>query len=192
MLNFARSAVRWTGRHAFPALAATVVAVGAAGGGIGYAVASQHTAVPAATSAATPSPASGPLKGGGAGATRAPGLLQRALQMLATQTGQSVAAVRSQLAAGKSIDEIAGSKAAAIQNEILAAITKVADRAVKRGRITPAQESADLAMARTRISALLAEPGTQLLKDAQNALRFLQGHGARPHPAPTAPASPAA
>jgi hypothetical protein len=190
-----RSAARWVGRHAFPALAATVIAVGAAGGGIGYAVASQHTATATSTPSGTVSPApSSAAKGHRAtGAARAARLLQRALSLIASQTGQSVATVRSELAAGKSVNEIAGAKAPAIESQILAQITKIAARAVSAGKISSAQETSILAIAKTKIDALMAEPGTQLLQDARNALQYLNGKGLKhlSRPAAAAP-TPAA
>jgi hypothetical protein len=188
-LRFAHIAAHWAGRHAFPVIAATVIAIGAAGGGIGYAVASQHSTPAPTAAAASRTPAASPLKGLKPTTAGAASLVQRALAMLASQTGQSVVAVRSQLAAGKSVDAIAGWKAPAIETEILSAITKLADRAVANHRITAMQEATDLALAKTRVEALMAEPGTQLMKDAQRALQFLQTHG---HKAagPTAHASP--
>jgi hypothetical protein len=184
MLRSARSAAHWVGRHAFPAIAATVIVVGAAGAGIGYAVASQH-----ATAAPTSSTSSAANGHRAAAEGRGAQLLQRALSLLATQTGQSVATVRRELAAGKSVDAIAGLKAPAIESAILAQISKLASRAVSAGRISAAQETAGLAMAKTKIKALMAEPGTQLLKDARNALQFLQGHGLK-HSAPPAATAP--
>jgi hypothetical protein len=189
-------AAHWVGRHAFPALAATVIAVGAAGGGIGYAVASQHTTTAASSSpsgaaAAAPSSAAKGHRGGAA--ARAGLLLQRALSLIASQTGQSVATVRSELAAGKSVDQIAGAKAAAIESQILAQITTVAGRAVSAGKITSTQESSILAMAKTKIDALMAEPGTQLLQDTRSALQYLNGKGLKHLPPPAAAApTPAA
>lgn len=188
MMRFTTAAAHWVGRHAFPAVAASVIAVGAAGGGIGYAVASEHTTASATTTPTAPlstSPAAGTAKK--PAAARGTALVQRALAMLAKQTGQSVASVRSQLAAGRSIDQIAGAKAPAIQTEIMSAITRLADRAVASGRMTAAQEQAALATATTRVQALMAEPGTNLLADAQKALAFLKAHG---HKVPAAAASP--
>jgi hypothetical protein len=170
------AAAHWLGRHAFPAIAATVVAVGAAGGGIGYAVASQPaTAAPASpTSSAgnTTQPAAATL-----GGRRPMQVFQRALTLLAADTGQTVVTVRGELAAGKSVDQIAGAKAPAIESKILAQLTKLAARAVSAGRMTAAQETTGLAMAKTTVAALMAEPGTKLLQDAQNALQFLQRPG---------------
>jgi hypothetical protein len=190
MLKPVRTAAHWVGRHAFPAIAATVVAVGAAGGGIGYAVASQHsTAAPVSSTSGstgtTPAPGAKPKTG--TAASRGAQLMQQALSLLATQTGQSVASVRSQLQAGKSIDDIAGAKAPAIESEILAQLNKLAARAVSAGKITAAQEANGLAMAKTKVEALMAEPGTQLLKDAQKFLQLLENPGAHHHAAGTAP-----
>jgi len=190
MLTFTRSAARWVGRHALPAVAVTAIALGAAGGGIGYAVASQHTTAPPSSAAGTTMPAPSSAATGKTSGARAAQLIQRALNLLASQTGQSVASVRSQLEAGKSVDDIAGAKAPAIESSILAEVTKLADRAVSAGRITAAQETAGLAVAKTRIAALMAEPGTQLIKDARGALQFLHGHGAR-HGAAPATGAPA-
>jgi hypothetical protein len=186
MFTFTRSAARWVGRHALPAVAVTAIALGAAGGGIGYAVASRHTATaPASSAAGTTKPAPSSAATGKTSGARAAQLIQRALSLLASQTGQSVASVRSQLEAGKSVDDIAGAKAPAIESGILAQVTKLADRAVSAGRITAAQETAGLAVAKARIAALMAEPGTQLIKDARGALQFLHAHGARHGAAPS-------
>lgn len=194
MLTFTRSAARWVGRHALPAVAVAAIALGAAGGGIGYAVASQHTTTaPPSSAAGTTKPAPSSAATGKTSGARAAQLIQRALSLLASQTGQSVASVRSQLEAGKSVDDIAGAKAPAIESSILAQVTKLADRAVSAGRITAAQETAGLAVAKTRIAALMAEPGTQLIKDARGALQFLHARGARHGAAPStgAPATAA-
>jgi hypothetical protein len=191
MLTFARRAARWVGRHALPAVAVTAIALGAAGGGIGYALASQHTTTAPASSAAgatKAAPSSAATRK--TSAARAALLIQHALSLLASQTGQSVASVRSQLEAGKSVDDIAGAKAPAIESSILAQVTKLADRAVSAGRITAAQETAGLAVAKTRIAALMAEPGTQLIKDARSALQFLHAHGAKHGAVPATGAPP--
>ncbi|MBJ7594712.1 MAG: hypothetical protein JF886_07595 [Candidatus Dormibacteraeota bacterium] len=196
MLRRVRTAAHRVGRHAFPAAAATVIVLGAAGGGIGYAVASRHsTAAPvsstsASTGATTPVGSATPKHA--TPAMRGAQVIERVLSLLAAQTGQSVAWVRSQLEAGKSVNDIAGAKAPAIESAILAQINKLAARAVSAGRITAAQETAGLAMAKTKVEALMAEPGTQLLKDAQKFLQFLQTHGAARHLAVTPTPTPAA
>ncbi len=194
MKTFLRTAARWVGRHAFPAVAATVVAVGAAGGGIGYAVASQHSAA-APVSSASGSTGTTPIAGtkpkAGAAASRGAQLLQRALSLVAAQSGQTAASVRSQLAAGKSIDAIAGAKAPAVESAILDQLNKLAQKAVAAGKITAAQAATGLAAAKTKVEALMAEPGTQLLKDAQQFQRLLQHSGAH-HRAAAAPSPSAA
>jgi hypothetical protein len=190
MFTFVRSAARWVGRHAFPAAAATVLVVGAAAGGIGYSIAGGHaTAAPissAAPSTTTHPPATGKAKPHtGTAASRGQALINRALSMLSKETGQSVASIRAQLAAGKSVDAIAGAKAPAIQAEILAQLTKLGDRAVAAKKITAAQETMYLALAKAKVVALMAEPGTQLMQDVQKFLQMLQMH--RPAAATPAP-----
>jgi len=194
MLKPFRTAAHWVGRHAFPALAAAVIAVGAAGGGIGYAVASQHSATaPATSSTGSTITAPSPTAKAKGKSSRGTQVIQRALAFLASQTGQSVASVRSQLAAGKSINDIAGVKAPAIESQVLAQITKIVAKGVSAGKISATQQTADLATAKTKVDALMAEPGTQLLSDAQKFLQFLQTHGAGHHAAAATPApSPAA
>ena len=179
MLTFARRATRWVGAHALPATAAAVVLLGAAGGGIGYEVAGNHAASPVTKPpAAAPTPGAAAPRPGAASTApaRAAQLLQRGLEMLAGQTGQTTAQVRTQLMAGKSVNDIAGSGAAQVQATIITAITALADKAVAAGRITAGQEAAGLDTAKTRISALMAEPGPQLLKDLQQLIQFLRSH----------------
>lgn len=192
MSSFIRSAAHWVARHSFPAAAATVLVVGAAGGGIGYSIAGQHAAAAPITSPA-PSPTHSPAAAkphSGTPASRGQALVTRALTMLSKATGQSVTSIRTQLAAGKSLDDIAGAKAPAIEAQILAQLTNLGDRAVKAGKITAAEETTYLALAKTKVAALMAEPGTQLMQDVQKFLQFLQTHhraaAASPTPAPGA------
>ena len=186
-----RSTARWLASHAFPAAAVAVVAVGAAGGGIGYAVATQHaTAAPVAaapTPSATPGIASSKRTAG-----RADMLIQRGLRALSAATGQSVASIQAQLAAGKSIDQVAGAKAPTIETEILNGITQLVDRGVARGRISAAQKSSILAMAKTKVDALMAEPGTTLVKDIRQLIQQFQRPGGFPGSAASPSATPAA
>ncbi|MBJ7609746.1 MAG: hypothetical protein JF887_10025 [Candidatus Dormibacteraeota bacterium] len=191
-----RAAARWVGHHTLPAAAATVLAVGAAGGGIGYSIAGQHAAaaVAASTGPATQPSGGNGKAGSGTRATRGEALIQKALARLATETGQSVASIRAQLAAGKSVDAIAGPKAPAIETDILGQLTKLGDRAVKAGKITATQETTYLAMAKTRVEALMAEPGTQLMQDLQRFLHDVSAHGLghAGHQATAPPAAPSA
>lgn len=189
MFTFVRSAAQWVGRHAFPAAAATVLVVGAAAGGIGYSIAGGHAAA-APISATAPStthpPATGKAKPhAGTAANRGQALINQALSMLSKETGQSVGSIRALLAAGKSVDAIAGATAPAVQAQILAQLTKLGDRAVAAKKITPAQETMYLALAKTKVTALMAEPGTQLMQDVQKFLQMLQTH--RPAAATTTP-----
>jgi hypothetical protein len=188
MLTFVRSAAHWLGRHSFPAAATAVLVLGAAGGGIGYSIAAHPAAAPVSSSAAPAShPPARAKPRSGTAASRGQALITKALGMLSKDIGQPVASIRTQLAAGKSINDIAGAiKAPAVQTQILAQITKLGDRAVKAGKISSTQESTYLALAKTKVAALMAEPGTQLLQDVQKFLQMLPTH--RPSEAPT-PAS---
>jgi hypothetical protein len=195
MMRANSKAAHWVGRHAFPAIAATVIVVGATSAGIGYALASQSTTAATTSPVPTISGSAKPAPLSGTGARRAPGATQLAralrqtLTLIAGQIGQSVATIRSELAAGKSVNQIAGAKAPAIESEILSQITKLAGRALGAGKITSAQEGSILATAKTKVAALMAESGTQLLKDARSALQFLYGKGPK-DPAPPAAAAP--
>jgi hypothetical protein len=172
MFGFAAGAARWAKRHALPAGAATVVLLGAAAGGIGYEIAGHPAAASTSASTAAHAPSTAAAPSG----DRAARLLERGIAMLATRVGESPAQVRADLAAGKSINDIAGAHATAIQAEIVTEITKLGDRAVKAGRITAAQEATYLAEAKTRIAALMAEPGPKLLQDYQKLVQSLKNH----------------
>jgi hypothetical protein len=187
MLTLIRSATHWVGRHSLPAAAATVLVLGAAGGGIGYSIASHTTAAPLSSSAPSASQPPATAKAhSGTAASRSQALITKALGLLSKAIGQPVASIRAQLAAGKSINDIAGSKASAVEAQILAEITKIGDRAVKAGKINATQESTYLALAKTKVAALMAEPGMKLMQDVQKFLQFLQ---TQRHTATASPAS---
>ncbi len=188
MFTFVRSATAWAGRHAFPVLAGSMILAAGAGGGITYAL-SSHTAAAAATTPAASSkttPAHKHDKGGAA--------LSKALALLATDTGQSVSAIRTQLQAGKSVDQVAGPTAAAkYQADLLARLRTFLDGKVAGGKMTAAEESARLAKATTALSSLMAEPGTTLLQQAGQLQHFVHGHGGHaPRTPATVQPSPAA
>jgi hypothetical protein len=202
MPRFISGAAHWVARHSFAAAAAAVLVVGAAGGGVGYAVAGQHNPTAASTgpsgsapvSPSTPPTRSRPRPAAGAATARGQTLLAGALGLIAKQTGLPVATVRKDLAGGQSVDQIAGANAPAVASQIMASITTLADRARNAGRITAAQESAGLALATSRLSALLAKPGPQLIEDLQSLLQFLPARAlprVTPPPAATAPPTPA-
>ena len=71
------------------------------------------------------------------------------------ETGLDRATVLQRLTAGETFAHIAGSKAQAVENDVLAAIQQRLDQAVARGHITKDQESALMAKAKTRVAAVL-------------------------------------
>jgi hypothetical protein len=84
------------------------------------------------------------------------GLRRELVGLVAGQTGQTVAQVRAELRAGKSLDEIAGSKAQAVRDAALDAVTKRLDALRTAGKITQAQETKRLARAKDRIARVMA------------------------------------
>jgi hypothetical protein len=78
------------------------------------------------------------------------------VQLVATQTGLSVKQVRTQVRAGKSLDAIAGSRAQAVRDAALDAVTRRLDAARATGTITAARETKLLATAKDRIVKVMA------------------------------------
>ena len=137
-------------------VAITAVALMAAGGATAAAVI-PAVAAPSSTSAPSTAPAT-PHHG-----TKTPGRhhghpLARALvHATAMETGLPVKTVLQDLAAGQTLNQIAGSKASAVENDVLTAMRQRLDRAVDRGKITKQQEEDLLAKAKTRIEKLMGE-----------------------------------
>ncbi|HEV7466404.1 MAG TPA: hypothetical protein VGP96_08880, partial [Candidatus Dormibacteraeota bacterium] len=75
---------------------------------------------------------------------------------VATQTGVTAQQVHAQLRAGRTLDAIAGSRAQAVRDAALDAVTRRLDAARARGRITPAQETRLVARAKDRIATVMA------------------------------------
>jgi hypothetical protein len=157
-------------------VAITAVALVAAGGATAAAVI-PAVAAPSSTSAPSTAPAT-PHHG-----TKAPGkhhghpIVRALVHATAKATGLPVTTVLKDLAAGQTLNQIAGGKAAAVENDALTALQKRLDRAVDRHKITKQQEADLLAKAKTRIEKLMGE-------DLSKAL-----HGASPTPSTSAGAS---
>jgi hypothetical protein len=115
---------------------------------------------PAATTSAPPALGTAPAAGQKpANAKRHhAGLALRHLlvKLTATQTGTTAQQVRAQAKAGKSLDAIAGSRAQAVRDAALDTVTKRLDAARGKGRITPAQETKQLASVKARIATAMA------------------------------------
>ena len=96
--------------------------------------AAQETAIIAALDAARPTDVNGGPKGGPIGIKHAD-----VLQIVATTLGTDTATVKTQLKAGKTIADIAGTKKQAVIDAIVAAETKAIDAAVTAGTLTADQ-----------------------------------------------------
>ena len=139
----------------------TAAGIGAAT--IPAALASTPTAAAATTSPSTtaPTPKASPVPGvKGKGKARALRLRLQLRRLLvaetAKQTGQTVEQVRTELRGGKSLDEIAGSKAQAVRDTVLDTVTRRLDGLRAKGTITQAQETRILARMQTRITKVMA------------------------------------
>lgn len=107
-------------------------------------------------------------------------LVKAVLRATVKETGLSRDALRQRLQAGQTIDQIAGDKAQAIENDVLSALKKRLDKAVAAGKGRSDQEVTLLAGAKTRIETLMS---TNLAN---------VGHGKHgPGPTPAASPSPA-
>jgi len=114
----------------------------------------------APTATASPSPSSSGEHGdrsGRIGKHLRHRLFHKLVELTAKDTGQSVDQVRAQLKAGKSLADIAGSKAAQVKTDAMNAIKDKLDKAVTRGRITADQETKLLSRARDAIDKLMAQ-----------------------------------
>ena len=147
-------------RRGLTAVAAILIAAAGAG---------SFLAVHAATSGpnAGGQLAAASLPAGTATAATAPGaarfhgrrpLLLALVRATVKETGLTAKTVRQDLQSGQTLDQIAGSKAGAVETDVLNAITTRLDRARKNGRITQQQETDRLAKAKTRIEMLMSTP----------------------------------
>lgn len=127
-------------------------------------------AVSAATSGSTPSAqlAAATVPATGSPAATTPGarkghrhpLLAALVRATVKETGLSAKTVRQDLRSGQTIDQIAGSKASAVESDVISALTTRLDKARQNGRITQQQETSLLARAKTRIEKLMSTPLT--------------------------------
>ena len=142
-------------RHVVMAAIVTALAAGAAGGGIGYTVFHSSSATSSST---RPSPS--------VSGRRAPGGRDRMvavlIQLVANDTHQSRQQVLAQLREGRTLDEIAGMEASAVEQQALSRLQARLDAAVQAGKLTQAQEQRRLAGRRAALETILSTPGTQL------------------------------
>ena len=154
------STLRWLRRHALPAVAATLIVGAAAGGGITYAMTSSPSPAAAATTT-KPAP-----KGGAA--TRGKGALfaHQVVAIMVRDTGMTLAAIKAELAKGQTLDQIAGTNATKLENDIVTALTTALSKRVPAAR-APERSTALATAIRKRVHAVMAEPGTQLLQQLE-------------------------
>jgi hypothetical protein len=128
---------------------AGVVAVGTAGGvAVHAAVSSSPTS--ASLTASTPSTAPSP-KASTCGPGIALGAAKQVLAIAAKDTGLTQQQILDQLRQGKTFDQIAGSKAATVEQDVLNALKARLDKAVSGGKLTQDRENTMLAKAKTAL-----------------------------------------
>ena len=140
-------------------IAAVLIAGGGAGSFLAVQAATSGSAPAGQLTAATTapgSPATGSPTTHGKG-WRHP-LLAALVRATAKETGLSAKTIREDLQSGQTIDQIAGSKASAVENDVLSALQGRLDKARAKGRITQQQETNRLNKARTRIEKLMTTP----------------------------------
>lgn len=137
-------------------LAGTVMAIATAGAGGAYMhlAASPTPSAGASSAPKTPEAMTPGAKthhhhhhGGGA--------LRALVRDTAKQTNQTPEQVLAELKAGKTFDQIAGTKAATVKQDVLAQAKTRLDGAVSRGRIDGTKEAAMLAKLSTQLDALM-------------------------------------
>jgi hypothetical protein len=175
----ARSLAGAARRHVVVSGVAGALIAGIVAGGVGFAVAR-----PPAASTQSAALTARPLAAGSATAARHPlrraAALRAIIGLVATDTHQTRAQVLAQLRAGKSLDQIAGSQAAAVRQQVIDRLTTRLNTAVAAKRITQAEATRRLAAWKTALATLMARPGTSL------------GHGPFRGARPGASASPSA
>lgn len=86
----------------------------------------------------------------------APTLRALLVQATSKETGLSPATVRTDLRSGKTLDEIAGAKAPAVLNDVLANVQARLQKAVTAGRLTTTAEAKQLARVKSRLQLLMS------------------------------------
>jgi len=129
---------------------AGVLAIGAAGG-VAVHAATSGSPGSASLTASTSSPSPSPHGGRNCVPAPALGIAKQVLAIAAKDTGLTQQQILDQLRAGKTFDQIAGSKAQAVENDLLAALKTRLDKAVSSGKLTQDRETSMLEKAKTAI-----------------------------------------
>lgn len=134
----------------------------------GAVTATQASGILAATSTASrtatpsPAPAGGAAAAGhkGKGIRAAVGAMKKLIAITAADTGQTADQVKAALKPGKSLDDIAGAKAATVRADALKALTAYLDAQVKAGKLTAEKEKGILARAPAMLDKVMAKHHT--------------------------------
>jgi hypothetical protein len=127
------------------------------GAGVTVHSATAGTTLTAAT--ATPSPSAAPGSGGNvcrpAKVLRL-GAARQVLSIAASVTGQTEQQITDQLRAGKTLNQVAGSKASTVETQALAKLKTALDGRVSSGKLSAAQEQTMLDKAKTELDKAMA------------------------------------
>jgi len=170
------------------ALAGAAMALAATGVGGAYMhlMASPASAAPQSTPTHKAAPGAEP--GGHHRGHRHPPLVGALVRDTAKLTGRTPAQVVADLKAGKTIDQIAGSQAATVKQDVMARAKTRLDRALSKGRIDAAKQKTLLDQLSARLDTLMSK---NLSAAVQHAGQHRGGHPADPA-APPASGAPAA
>lgn len=158
---------------------AGIVAAGVATGvAVAHTVAPSTAALAASTSAATPSASPGAsntcrpaLRGPALGAAK------QVLDIAATDLGQTRQQILDQLRSGKTLDQIAGSKASTIENDALAKLKAALDKRVADGKLSSSQETTMLSKARAALDKAMSSDLSGKLPPAAGSGDCVPGNG---------------
>ena len=172
MFEIARSLTRnlraAVGRHAVAAGLSLALAAAVAGVGAGFAIAASAGAslpTAAVTAATTSASATGNPSTGAA----ARPIIRGLIALTARDTGQTLAQVRTLLRQDETLNQVAGSQAAAVVQSADAAVTSKVSAREAAGKLSASQGSALATRADNRISQVMAAPGQRLLRALQRA-----------------------
>ncbi|HXA29178.1 MAG TPA: hypothetical protein VN193_10585 [Candidatus Angelobacter sp.] len=182
---------------------AGIFVVGGVVAGVGvHAATTGGATLTASTSTPSPSASPGagskvcrPNQGAGFGPAR------QVLSIAVSVTGQTRQQILDQLRAGKTLDQIAGSKAPAIESQALAKLKTALDKRVSAGKLDAAKEQTMLDRAKTALekamssdlSGKLRAPGAGCAPRGRGLGHgHGHGHGGPNSPAPSPAATPAA
>ena len=145
----------------------------ATAGGVAVHAATSGAPTGATLTSTTPSPSPSPsthtknstcLPGGVLGAAK------QVLSIAAKDTGLTEQQILDQLRQGRTLDQIAGSKASTVESDVLAALKTRLDQAVSKGKLTSARETAMLAKAKTALDKAMSS----------NLSKYIPANGAPP------------